>query len=149
MEPAMTTPFTCDAEVIAIGEGVAARTLPKPAWTHAAHFAAAVWLVRRRPDLVPERDMPGLIRAYNTATGVANTDSEGYHETITQASLRATRAFLAALPAGTPLFAACNALLATDLGRPDWLLAYWTRERLFSAEARRGWVEPDVEVLPF
>jgi hypothetical protein len=146
----MTTPFTCDAEIIAIGEGVAARTLPKPAWTHAAHFAAAVWLVAGQSDLVAERDMPGLIRAYNTATGVANTDSEGYHETITLASLRAVRAFLGSLPdSRLPLFAACNALLATDLGKRDWLLAYWSRERLFSAEARRGWVEPDLAALPF
>jgi hypothetical protein len=145
----MTTPFTCDAEIVAIGEGIVACTLPKPAWTHAAHFAAAVWLVAGRSELVAERDMPGLIRAYNSATGVANTDSEGYHETITLASLRAVRAFVGGLPAGTPLFAACNALLATDLGRRDWLLAYWSRERLFSAEARRAWVEPDLQPLPF
>lgn len=145
----MTTPFTCDAEIAAIGEGVVARTLPKPAWTHAAHFAAAVWLVAGQSDLVAERDMPGLIRAYNTATGVPNTDSQGYHETITLASLRAVRAFLATLPEGTPLFAACNALLGTDLGKRDWLLAYWSRERLFSAEARRAWMEPDLQLLPW
>ena len=145
----MHIPFTSEAEVIAISEGVVARTLPKPEWTHAAHFAAAVWLIAGQSVLVPERDMPGLIRAYNSATGVANTDHEGYHETITQASLRATRGFLAGLPEGTALFAACNALLATDLGRRDWLLTYWSRERLFSVEARRGWVEPDVQALPF
>lgn len=145
----MTTPFTSDAEIIAIGEGVVACTLPKRAWTHAAHFAAAVWLIAGQSALDPECDMPGLIRAYNTATGVANTDSEGYHETITLASLRATRAFLGDLPEGTPLFAACNRLMATDLGKPDWLLAYWSRERLFSVEARRGWVEPDLRTLPF
>ena len=145
----MHTPFSTDAEVIAIGEGVVDLTLPKPRWTHAAHFAAAVWLIREQPDIVPERDMPALIRAYNTATGVANTDSEGYHETITQASLRATRAFVGSLPEGTPLFEACNLLMATDLGKRDWLLAYWSRERLFSAEARRAWVEPDLAPLPF
>ncbi len=145
----MTTPFTCDAEIIAIGEGVVALTLPKPAWTHAAHFAAAVWLIAGQSELVAERDMPGLIGAYNAATGVPNTDSEGYHETITLASLRATRAFLAGLPDGSPLSAACNALLATELGRPDWLLAYWSRKRLFSAEARQAWVEPDRQALPF
>ena len=146
----MTTPFTSDAEIIAIGEGVVARTLPKPAWTHAAHFAAAVYLIAGRSDLVAERDMPALIRAYNTATGVANTDSEGYHETITLASLRAVRSFVASLPDGdAPLFMICNRLLATDLGKRDWLLAYWSRERLFSAAARRAWVEPDLQPLLF
>lgn len=145
----MHEPFTSDAEVVAIGEGVLDRTLPKPRWTHAAHFAAAVWLIRERPDLVPERDMPGLIRAYNEATGVPNPDTDGYHETVTQASLRAARAFLAALPEGTPLHAAVNALLASDLGDSRWPLAYWTRERLFGVEARRAWVEPDLQPLPF
>lgn len=147
----MTThhPFTDHAELAAIADGVIARTLPKPAWTHAAHFAAAVWIVARRPDLVAERDMPGLIRAYNEATDTPNTDTGGYHETITQASLAAVRAFLSGLPPETPPHAALNALLASELGNKDWPLAYWSRERLFSVEARRGWVEPDLAPLPF
>jgi hypothetical protein len=40
-------------------------------------------------------------------------------------------------------------LMASPLGRSDWLLAYWTRERLFSVDARRRWVEPDLKPLPF
>lgn len=140
--------FVSDAEIEAIGLGVLDRTLPKPAWTHAAHFAAACWLIRCRPDIVPERDMPGLIRAYNLATGVLNTDSEGYHETITQASLRGARAVLAAFE-DAPLHVALNALLAGQLGDSRWPLAYWSRETLFSAAARRGWVDPDLKTLPF
>jgi hypothetical protein len=86
------SPFTSNDEIAAIGLGLIGRTLPKPQWTHAAHFAAALWMIACRPDLVAERDMPGIIRAYNEATGVMNTDHAGYHETITQASLRAARA---------------------------------------------------------
>lgn len=141
--------FTDDAELAAIAEGVIARTLPKSAWTHAAHFAAAVWIVVRRADLDAERDMPGLIRAYNEATDTPNTDTGGYHETITLASLGAVRAVLASLPPATPPFAALNALLAGPHGDKHWPLAYWTRERLFSVEARRGWVGPDLQPLPW
>lgn len=141
--------FASDAEIIAIGEGLIARTLPKPLWTHAAHFAAAVWILLRRTDLHAERDLPGIIRAYNEAVGTPNTDSGGYHETITRASLRGARAFLAALPPGAPLDETCNALLASPLGQKDWLLAYWSRETLFSVKARREWVEPDRAALPF
>lgn len=140
-------PFAADAEVEAIGLGLLDHTLPKPGWTHVAHFAAAVWILSRRPDLEAERDLPGIIRAYNAATGVANTDTGGYHETITLASLAAARAFLAGLPAGTPLHAACNALMASPLGDKDWPLAYWRRETLFSVEARRRWVAPDLQPL--
>jgi hypothetical protein len=142
------SPYTADAEIEAIGEGLIGRTLPKSAWTHAAHFAAALWIIERRPDLVAELDMPGLIRAYNEATGVANTDTEGYHETITQASLRAARAFHAR-HGPAPLFALCNALMESPLKNPDWLLAYWRRETLFSREARLAWVPPDKKTVLF
>jgi hypothetical protein len=148
MPTAPFTPFTSDAEITAIGLGVLDLSLPKPRWTHAAHFAAALWLISRRQDLDASQVMPGIIRAYNEATGVANTDTDGYHETITQASLRAARSFLLQDPARS-LFATCNALMASPLGRSDWLLAYWTRARLFSVEARRNWVEPDLKPLPF
>jgi hypothetical protein len=123
------------------------RTLPKKEWTHAAHFAAAFWVLCR-PDMDAPRDMPRLIRAYNEATGVANTDSSGYHETITLGSLRAARAWLAARP-DVPLHEALEALLVSNYGRSDWMLAHWSKPVLFSVEARRAWVEPDLKPLPF
>jgi hypothetical protein len=136
-----------EADIDRIGEGVVARTLPKAEWTHAAHFAAAVWVLTGR-QYDAARDMPGLIRAYNEATGVANTDTDGYHETITQASLRAASAWLDA-HAGQSRAEALASLLASPYGRSDWLLIHWSREALFSAEARRGWLEPDLKPLPF
>jgi hypothetical protein len=127
--------------------GVIDRTLPKSEWTHAAHFATALWVLRR-PDMDAERDMPKLIRAYNLATGVANTDSSGYHETITLASLRAARDWLEKRPE-TALHAALNELLASRYGRSDWLLEYWSKPVLFSVMARRAWIDPDLKPLPF
>lgn len=141
-------PFVSDEEVAFLGEGLLDRTLPKTLWTHSAHFAATVWLLRCRPEIDLMNEMPGFIRAYNEAKGGANTDTSGYHETITQASIRAARAFLAE-GGSDPLFSICNALLRSRLGDPDWLLDYWTRSRLFSVEARRQWVEPDLRPLPF
>ena len=146
----MTTPcFPSEDALDRIGRGFLDRSLPKREWTHAAHFAAALWLMRHRLDLDTASEMPDLIRAYNEATGGANTDTEGYHETITQASLRAARAFLARYPTQRPLHEIANALMASELGRPDWLLRHWSRPVLFSTAARRGWVDPDLRVLPF
>jgi hypothetical protein len=140
--------FTSDDDVIAIGRGVLDRTLPKSAWTHAAHFAAAVWMLRCRPDLDASIALPQAIRAYNESTGVANTETTGYHETITRASLHAARAFVDR-DHSTPLFEICNAILASALGNSNWLLEYWTRSRLFSTEARKTWIAPDVCDLPW
>ena len=143
--PAAMTPFDSDGQIERIGRGLIDCSLPKPQWTHAAHFAAAFWILGQ-PTMLAERDMPGLIRAYNEATGVANTDASGYHATITLASLHAARRWLAARP-DTPLHVALNELLASPFGRSDWLLSHWSRERLFSVAARREWAEPDLRPL--
>jgi hypothetical protein len=141
--------FSNEAEIVHIGEGLAGRTLPREEWTHAAHFAAALWLMRYRPGLDPPRDMPGLIRAYNESVGRTNDDTGGYHETITQASLRAARGVLNAYPADMPVYRIINALMSSCLANPNWLLEYWSRDRLMSVAARRRWLEPDLKPLPF
>jgi hypothetical protein len=141
--------YASEAEIIRVGEGFAACTLPRVEWTHAAHFAAALWLMRYRPELDARRDMPQLIRAYNESVGRVNDETGGYHETITQASLRALRGVLEANPAHMPVYQIVNALMASSLGNPNWLLEYWSRDLLMSAEARRQWREPDLKALPF
>ncbi len=141
--------YTSEAEILRIGEGLMAASLPKDEWTHGAHFAAALWLMRYRPDLEPASAMPGLIRAFNEAVGTMNSDSSGYHQTITLASLRAARGVFDSFPADVPVFRIVNALMGTNFANPNWLLEYWSRDRLMSVEARRAWLEPDLKALPF
>ena len=88
-----------DDEIERLATGFCDCTLPKAAWTHGAHFATALWLILTRADIDPERDMPAMIRRYNQSVGGVNSDTGGYHETITQAPLHMTRALLAVLPA--------------------------------------------------
>lgn len=140
--------FSNDNEIARAGRKFLDLSLPKPEWTHAAHFAVTLWLMRHRSDLDLETQMPGLIRAFNEATGTPNTDTGGYHETITQASLGVARVALASAP-GQPLHEILDRLLISPLGDSKWLLTYWSRERLFSAEARRGWLAPDLKPLVY
>ena len=135
--------FSDDAAVRRIGEGLLDRSLPKADWTHEAHLAACLWLLVERPDVVPERDLPRIIPAYNEAVGTANTDTSGYHETLTQLYARAIRDFAGKHPVGT-LTERVNALLASPVGPRDWPFEFYPRERLFSHEARRAWIEPDL-----
>jgi hypothetical protein len=141
--------YASEADIIRIGEGFSACTLPRGEWIHAAHFAAALWLMRYRTDMDAGREMPRMIRAYNESVGRVNDDNGGYHETITQASLRALRGVLDANPADMPVYRIVNALMASNLGNPNWLLEYWSRDLLMSALARRQWQEPDLKALPF
>ena len=145
----MKAVFASEADIIRIGEGLFSCTLPRTEWTHAAHFAAALWLMRYRPDQEPSREMPRLIRAYNESVGRTNDDSGGYHETITQASLRALRGVLDAYAVDVPVYTIVNALMASSMANPNWLLEYWSQPRLMSVEARRTWLEPDLKALPF
>lgn len=144
----MVHAYPDDAAIAAIANGVQGRSLPKAAWTHAAHFAAALWLVRHQPGFEGPRDMPAIICAYNEATETPNTDTSGYHHTITLASLRAVDAALAAA-GDAPLHVVLDSILEGPCGKSDWLLAHWSREALFSVAARRTWQPPDLAPLPF
>ena len=139
--------FATDGEVRRIGEGLIACALVREDWTHEAHLAACLYLVSERPDIVPERDLPGLIRRFNESVGGVNDASQGYHETITQAFIRAVRVACARMP-DLPLADRVNTLLLSDEGHRDWPLRFYSRERLFSAEARLSRVEPDLRPLP-
>lgn len=140
--------FTSDTEINHIGEGLVACTLPKAEWTHAGHFAAAVWLLDHK-IYDPFKEMSGFIRRYNLSVGTPNTDTEGYHETITLASLQAAKHILDSRTDCEALYSVVNRLMTSDYGKPTWILDYWTKESLFSINARKTWVEPDLQRLPF
>jgi hypothetical protein len=140
--------FRSDAEIVHIGEGLLARDLPREEWTHEAHLAATIYLLKRRPDIDVDAQLPGIIRAYNESVGGVNSDSEGYHETITRAFLHGVRLFLAEADIHEPLHELVNELLLSPMGRRDWPLRFYSPERLFSVEARRRFVPPDMAALP-
>ena len=101
-----------------------------------------------RPDIVPERDLPAIIRSYNESVGGVNSDTEGYHETIAQCFIRAVRLYLSRIDPALPLVEKVNGLLRSEEGRRDWPLCFYDLETLFSKEARLGWVEPDRGEMP-
>ena len=139
--------FTSDAEIARIGEGLLARDLPREDWTHEAHLGATAYLLTRRPDIDIDSALPGIIRAYNESVGGVNDDTQGYHETITRLFLHGVRLFLAEADVDEPLHELVNALLLSPMGRRDWPLRFYSAERLFSVEARRNFVQPDLDAL--
>jgi hypothetical protein len=140
--------FSSAAQIEHVGEGLLARTLPRAEWTHEAHLAATTYLLLRRPDVDLDSDLPGLIRRYNESVGGVNSDSEGYHETITRVFLHGVRLFLEEADAKAPLHELVNALLLSPMGGRDWPLRFYSPLRLFSVEARRRFIPPDLRSLP-
>jgi hypothetical protein len=124
-----------------------ARTLPKSEWTHQAHLAVGTWHVHRLgPDQALLRLRSG-IRLLNDRHGTPNTDSSGYHETITRAYVMLLAAFIAGRD-GQPEANCAQALLASPLATRDALLTYYSKDLLMSVQARNEWVEPDRCPLP-
>ena len=121
-------------------------TLPRAEWTHAAHLTVALWyLLELDWPEATERVRSGIKR-YNEAHGIVETPTGGYHETLTVFWLRFVRSFLEAeRNEARALTSLANELVATaDSQLP---LRHYTRDRLFSWEARANWVEPDLKQL--
>ena len=140
--------FVSDAAVERVGEGLLARSLPREEWTHEAHLAATTYLLLKRPDIDVDKQLPDIIRKYNESVGGVNSDTDGYHETITRVFLRGIRLFLAEADLKQPLHQLVNELLLSPMGRRDWPLRFYSPQRLFSVEARREWIPPDLRSIP-
>jgi hypothetical protein len=140
--------FDTDDAVTRVGEGLLARTLPREEWTHEAHLAATTFLLLKHPEIDLDAELPGLIRHYNERVGGVNDDTQGYHEPITKVYLRGVRLFLEEADTRRPIHELVNELLHSPMGKRDWPLRFYSRERLMSVEARRDFIEPDVRALP-
>ena len=130
-----------------LAEAFCALTLAKPDWTHEAHLRVGLWHVLHfGEDEAMERLREGIPRL-NESHGVANTESGGYHESVTWFYVRTIACFVERSGREREIdeLAEELVLLLEDKELP---LRYWSSELLFSPAARLGWVEPDLASLP-
>ncbi|HUL06778.1 MAG TPA: hypothetical protein VLV76_10635 [Candidatus Acidoferrum sp.] len=141
------TPYDSEAEIMEIVEGFRSRTLPAPRWTHQAHLTVGLWHLLNRPsDVVLDEVRRGII-AYNTAVGTPNSDTRGYHETITAFYVWAIRKYLYGADTRRPLLDLMNGLLASPYATKSYPFEFYSRDRLLSVTARRTWLDPDLKPL--
>jgi hypothetical protein len=123
-------------------------TLPRAEWTHQAHLAVALWYAARLPFEKALPEMREGIRRLNAAHGVPTTPTRGYHETITRFYLRVICDYVAMEEERrADDWTTRVARLLARYGERDLPLRHYTKERLMSAEARFGWVEPDLRPI--
>jgi hypothetical protein len=145
LETEMIT-FRTTEEVLALVRRFDDCTLPRKEWTHAAHLTVALrhLLQYDWPEAVARMRLG--IQRYNAANGIPTTTMGSYHETLTLFWMRHVRSFLEdGRNEARSLVALANDL--ADSADRNLPLAYYTRERLFSTEARASWVEPDLKRL--
>lgn len=118
-----------------------ACTLPKVQWTHAAHVAVGAYFTIRYRGEAFERLKNGIIR-YNEAVGTKNSDTSGYHETLTRLWTNVLARFV---NEGTdPWKAACEAVEKFGEDR-DLHRLYYSFDVVRDSEARQTWIAPDLE----
>ena len=117
-------------------------TLPEAEWTHAAHIRVAwILLNLQSPDVAIGRVRDGILR-YNTE--VLNHRHK-YHETVTVAFTRIVASRMRENESWDDF-----ALRIDDVLDPDdpILLRYYSKDRLFSENARKEFIEPDLQKIP-
>jgi hypothetical protein len=133
-------------EIQLLIEGFENRILPKEQWTHQAHLVMAVWYLSKLD--VPEATdiIRNGIKKYNAAVGGENTDTSGYHETITLFYIWFAKKILTHENSENSLLENTNNF-CTQYGDKNLPFEYYSKELLMSVEARRNWVEPDLNPL--
>jgi hypothetical protein len=117
-------------------------TLPKEQFTHAAHVAVCcLHLFNEDADTALER-LRVLIPKFNESVGGQNTDSAGYHETITVFWVRVLAEFYRTKDWESRLGFVREGI--AEFGDRRGLHAdYYSFDVVKSKEARRTWIAPD------
>ena len=127
-----------DAYIESIVQAFEFGSLSRSEWTHSRHLIMALWYLRRhRRDEATTLIRDG-IRRHNEC----QENFTGYHETITLAWVAVIERFLGVRDHNVPVSVLAGELLG-QCGHKDYLLRFYSRERLFSEEARARWVPPD------
>lgn len=133
------TPFGTEEEILEVVNGFRARTLPKEQWTHHAHLVTALWFHVNYNPLEAICYLRSGIIEYNASVGGKNTSEDGYHETLTLFWCDTIRSFVAANP-GLSLVDLAQRFLSSEMASKEYPLKFYTRERLFSLEARATYI---------
>ncbi|GAA3632215.1 hypothetical protein [Flavivirga jejuensis] len=122
------------------------KTLPKTQWTHEAHIVVALWhnLNYNFHDAI--KLIKTRIKNYNLAIGTQNTISSGYHETLTIFWMIITKDFMYRNDHKN-IKIACNDFLQSTEALKETPFQFYTKEILFSAKARRTWVNGNLKKL--
>ena len=139
--------FSRFEEIELLVRGFEDGTWPRSEWNHGEHLAMAAWYMVCYPEAEAlERIREGILR-YNRAVGIVTTRESGYHETMTVFWAWMVKDFLRNATLDCALADLFNEMIGrlSDRSLP---FKYYTRERLLSWEARKAWMEPDLQPLP-
>jgi hypothetical protein len=118
-------------------------SIARGVWKHAEHLVVALYYIDKFGDLEAASTAMrvGIFNLLTEGFKVDLTKEMPYHETLTVFWMRTVDEFLHSTN-GIPLHEKANNLI--DEFDKDYPLRFYSREYLFSDEARRRFVEPDL-----
>ena len=138
-----TKRFASWEEVCALVAHFEAGDLPHAEWNHGAHLTVAFWYLSRIDRAqATERIRSGIIH-YNDCEGTANTETSGYHETLTLFWIGVVARFLVEADSKQSQLDGVNQLVETYARRRGLWRDYYSFDLIRSVEARQKWIEPD------
>ena len=135
------------AEIDHIVQGFQRQTLPKEEWTHRAHLITGLFFVMTEGLEASIGRMREGVKCYNLSVGTQNTDSGGYHESITIFFLHALHAFRKQVGEDKTFVDLVNRFDDTPLMDEAFIFRFYSKQLIFSVQARRELVESDRQPL--
>ena len=135
------------AEINHLVQGFQKQTLPKEEWTHQAHLIVGMNFVMTAGLQASYALMREGVKSYNLSVGTQNTDTGGYHESITIFFLHALDGFRNQLGKEQTFINLANQFDGSLLMDEEFIFRFYSKRLLFSVQARRSWVEPDLQPL--
>ncbi len=139
----MTAYFPIE-EALALIQKFENHSLPKNEWTHELHLMTGLYYSAK----YGEEALPRLrekIKSYNQAVGTINSESSGYHETMTHFWLFALRQYCA--KDGLVLFdqeTLDDMLWTEELADRNLWLTYYSKEFMMSTEVRMNLLQGNI-----
>ena len=139
-----TTRFESWEEIAGLVLEFETGALPHARWTHREHLTVAFWYLSRLDEAkATERIRVGIL-FLNDCHGTPNTDTRGYHETLTRFWIGVVGKFLKESDTERSKLELANQLIEEYVRRSGLWRNYYSFDLLKSVESRRNWIEPDV-----
>ena len=123
-------------------EGFENGTFPATKWTHWSHIQMAVWYLKHYSLSEARVRIKEGIKKYNVSQGGKNTDSEGYHETITEFYIQVLTMFLLKIPLHCSMEEALQLLEIDEIASKSYVFKYYDKKLLMTKKYRLQWIKP-------
>lgn len=138
----MEKKYRDETEIIKLVRSFENATVTRDEWRHAEHLVVALYYVTHHDlETATTRMRDGIINLLRNGFKVDLSKEMPYHETLTVFWMRTVLGF-SLQRNGSALVDSANSLVSEF--DKDYPLRFYSRERLFSDEARATFIDPDI-----